>query len=77
MPLVLGEETIGVLLAAERHPRRRFVGREVELLAALASHAAVAIRNADLFEQAHAATSELLHANAALQPHERDASTGQ
>lgn len=66
VPLVLGEETIGVLLAAERHPRR-FAGREVELLAALASHAAVAIHNADLFAQAHAATSELRQTNAALQ----------
>lgn len=66
VPLLVGEETIGVLLAADRHPRR-FAGREVELLAALASHAAVAIRNADLFEKARAAAEDLRRANAALQ----------
>ena len=54
-----------MLLAAERHPRR-FGPREVELLAALASHAAVAIRNADLFAQTRAAADQLLGANAAL-----------
>lgn len=66
VPLVLGDETIGVLLAAERHTRR-FGGREIELLAALASHAAVAINNANVFEQAHAAADKLLKVNAALQ----------
>ena len=39
-----------MLFAADRRPRT-FADREIELLAALAGHAAVAIRNADLFER--------------------------
>ncbi|MEJ7650726.1 MAG: GAF domain-containing protein [Nakamurella sp.] len=66
VPLLVGEETIGVLLAAERQPRR-FTSRDVELLAALASHAAVAIRNAELFEQTQASAAGLLQANITLQ----------
>jgi hypothetical protein len=66
VPLQVGEETIGVLLAAERH-RRTFAGREIELLAALAAHAAVAITNARIFEQSRAAADELARANAILQ----------
>lgn len=62
VPLIVGTETIGVLLAADRRPRR-FTGREIELLAALAAHAAVAIRNADLFEGHRAAAEELKAAN--------------
>ncbi|MET0929674.1 MAG: GAF domain-containing protein, partial [Aeromicrobium sp.] len=66
VPLLAGEETIGVLLAADRQPRR-FSGREIELLAALAAHAAVAIRNAQLFEQYREAADELERSNAILQ----------
>ncbi len=50
VPLVVEDATIGVLLAAERRDRR-YLAREVELLAALASHAALAIRNARLFDE--------------------------
>jgi GAF domain-containing protein len=66
VPLLMGEETIGVLLAAERHPRS-FTGREIELLAALAAHAAVAITNARIFEQSRATADELAQANSILQ----------
>lgn len=65
VPLFVGDETIGVLLAADRRPRR-FTGREIELLASLASHAAVAIRNASLFEQHRTAAGELQEANTTL-----------
>ncbi|AXB42828.1 helix-turn-helix domain-containing protein [Amycolatopsis albispora] len=58
VPLIRGDRPIGVLLAADRRPRA-FHGGEVELLAALASHAAVALHNAGLFE-------ELTEANATL-----------
>ncbi|MFD7462042.1 MULTISPECIES: helix-turn-helix domain-containing protein [unclassified Streptomyces] len=58
VPLIAGEETIGVLFAADRRSRL-FVAREVELLAALASHAAVAITNARLFEQYRATARDL------------------
>lgn len=65
VPLIVGDETIGVLLAADRRPRR-FAGREIELLAALAAHAAVAIRNANLFDEHRAAAEELTAVNDAL-----------
>jgi GAF domain-containing protein len=58
VPLVVGDDTIGVLLAAERRPRR-FGDRDVELLAGLAAHAALALRTADLFDRERAAAAEL------------------
>ncbi|MFJ8927539.1 helix-turn-helix domain-containing protein [Streptomyces sp. NPDC102364] len=65
VPLLLGDDTIGVLCAAARE-RRRFVHREVELLSGLASHAAVAIANARLFAQNSRTLAELEQANATL-----------
>ncbi|NGO80391.1 GAF domain-containing protein [Streptomyces sp. YC504] len=66
VPLQVRDEGLGVLLAAERRPRR-FSEREVELLAGLAAHAAVALRNAELFEQHVAALAELRESNRSLQ----------
>jgi sugar diacid utilization regulator len=65
VPLVIGDDTLGVLLAADRHPRA-FGSRDVELLAGLAAHAALALRTADLFDRERAASAELRTANAAL-----------
>lgn len=65
VPLIVGENTIGVLCAADRKPRH-FSERDVEMLAALAAHAAVAIRNARLFEQHRVAVEELRKANQTL-----------
>jgi GAF domain-containing protein len=65
VPLVIGDDTLGVLLAAERHARA-FVDHDVELLAGLAAHAALALRTADLFDRERAATADLRSANAAL-----------
>ena len=65
VPLVVGDDTLGVLLAAERRPRA-FVDHDVELLAGLAAHAALALRTADLFDRERAAAAELRVANAAL-----------
>ncbi|MCE3551609.1 GAF domain-containing protein [Pseudonocardia sp. RS11V-5] len=65
VPLRTGAGTIGVLCAADRRPRR-FTPREIELLAALGSHAAVAIGNARLFEENRHALADLERANAAL-----------
>jgi hypothetical protein len=62
VPMLLGEEAIGVLLAADRRPRP-FAPREVALLAALASHSAVAINNARLFEQNRTALEDLRREN--------------
>ena len=65
VPLVVGDDTLGVLLAAERRPRA-FVDHDVELLAGLAAHAALALRTADLFDRERAAAAELRTANATL-----------
>ncbi|WP_022927272.1 GAF domain-containing protein [Patulibacter americanus] len=61
VPLLAGDETLGILLAADRRPRSFRVG-EVELLASLAAHAAIAIRNAR--PQHHARTCAELHVHA-------------
>ncbi len=69
VPLRAGPETadtLGVLLAADRRPRR-FHEHEIELLAALAAHAAVALRNATLFESYQAALHEVSESNRTLQ----------
>ena len=65
VPLVVGDDTLGVLLAADRRPRA-FGDREVELLAGLAAHAALALRTADLFDRERTAAAELRSANEAL-----------
>lgn len=65
VPLVVGDDTIGVLLAADRRPRA-FGERDVELLAGLAAHAALALRTADLFNRERSATAELRSANQTL-----------
>ena len=49
-PLVLGEQVIGVLLAESPRPAV-FGGSELELMVALGTQAAIAIRNAQLHEQ--------------------------
>jgi len=65
VPLQVDDVTLGVLCAAERRPRR-FADREIELLAALAAHAAVALRNAQLFGRHQQALAELRASNANL-----------
>lgn len=66
VPLMVGEDSIGVLLAADRS-RRVFTDREVSLLASLASHAAVAIHNARIFKRLQEAASSLTQSNRRLQ----------
>ena len=65
VPLVVGDDTLGVLLAADRRPRA-FGDRDVELLAGLAAHAALALRTADLFDRERAAAADLRSANETL-----------
>ncbi|GII93173.1 helix-turn-helix domain-containing protein [Sinosporangium siamense] len=62
VPLRLGGEVIGVLLAADRAPRP-FAPEEVALLGSLAAHAAVAIDNARLLAETRTALTELEAAN--------------
>jgi uncharacterized protein YigA (DUF484 family) len=65
VPLLIGGDTIGVLCASARE-RRLFGNHEIELSSRLASHAAVAISNARLFEQYRTAVRDLKKANASL-----------
>ncbi|MFB9891555.1 helix-turn-helix domain-containing protein [Planobispora takensis] len=58
VPLRVAGRAIGVLFAAARGPRP-FADREVVLLSSLATHAAVAIHNARLFERYQRATDAL------------------
>jgi GAF domain-containing protein len=58
VPLQVGDETLGVLLVADRHPRT-YADRETELLAALAAHATVALSNARLIGRYKQALTEL------------------
>lgn len=51
-PLVIGDEPLGAIFAANRD--RPFDTRDLQLLASLADQAALAIENARLFEQVHA-----------------------
>lgn len=65
VPLSVQGKVIGALLAVHRRVRP-FPPREVALLTAFAAHAAVAIENARLFEQARAAVADADAANAEL-----------
>jgi len=68
VPLKVGRRVIGVLFAADRHPRS-FVQEEISLLSSLASHAAIAIENASLFEAAQAALTRLTEAMTVIERH--------
>ncbi len=66
VPLIVEGTVIGALLAVHRRVRP-FPASEVALLTAFAAHAAVALENARLFEQAGAAVAAADLANAELQ----------
>ncbi len=51
VPLMLRDRCLGVLCASQRG-ERPFAGRDVDLLTSLAAHAAAAIQNARMYEQA-------------------------
>jgi len=61
VPLLVGEEVIGVLFAADR-TERPFEHDEVALLSAFADHAAVALNNARLYDESRAALKQLQEA---------------
>ncbi|MFC8919287.1 helix-turn-helix domain-containing protein [Streptomyces sp. NPDC057116] len=71
VPVKLGQEVIGVLLAAHRS-RRGFGSRDISVLMMLGSHAAVAIENARLLGAARAAVAELRIANDTISAHMSD-----
>jgi PAS domain S-box-containing protein len=51
VPVIWGDEILGVLDVMDQAPRK-FTPADIEMLAALATQAAISIRNAKLFEQA-------------------------
>lgn len=57
VPMLLGEEAVGVLVAAHRTPRS-FTTEEISLLATFADHAAAVLRNARLLEVARVAAAQ-------------------
>lgn len=61
-PLRAGDDVVGVLFGANRD-ERTFEQAEVDLLCALADHAAVVLENARLFAEAEGTTAELRAAN--------------
>lgn len=63
VPLLLNGTVMGALLVANRSPRT-FSHDEVALLSSLAAHAAVALENARLFEEARSAVRDLNEVNA-------------
>jgi GAF domain-containing protein len=65
VPLTVEGKVIGALLAVHRTVRP-FPAGEVALLTSFAAHAAVALENARLFEQARAAVAEAAEANTEL-----------
>ena len=68
VPLVLGNQVLGVLFAADRRSRV-FGPEEVALLTSLGNHAAIALNNARMFEGSRAALEELTRAHAAMKTH--------
>jgi PAS domain S-box-containing protein len=52
-PLQIGKDLIGILNIYSKDAPRRFTDREIELGAVFANHAAIAIKNAQLFQQAN------------------------
>jgi len=65
VPLSIGPRVFGVLYAADREPRS-FAQQDVALLGSLASHAAIAIENARLLEEANIAVDRVNEAHEAL-----------
>jgi GAF domain-containing protein/sugar diacid utilization regulator len=58
VPLLVGQEVIGVLFAADR-TERPFEPDEVALLSAFADHAAIALNNARLYDESRSALKQL------------------
>jgi len=66
VPLLVGEEVIGVLFAADR-TERPFEPDEVALFSAFADHAAIALNNARLYDESRAALKQLQTAVAMME----------
>src|SRR4029077_1515343 len=66
VPLMAADRVFGVLYAADREPRA-FMQDEIALLSAYADHAAVALENARLYDQARRAVDEVKAAHAVIE----------
>jgi GAF domain-containing protein len=70
VPLLWEDEVIGLLFVADRY-HRTHTAQNISVLSTLATHAAVAIKNAMAFEQAGAALASAEAARAELERHAR------
>lgn len=70
VPLLWEDEVIGLLFVADRY-HRTHTAQNISILSTLATHAAVAIKNAMAFEQANAARESAEAARAELERHSR------
>lgn len=70
VPLLWEDEVIGLLFVADRY-HRTHTAQNISILSTLATHAAVAIKNAMAFEQANAARESAEVARAELERHSR------
>jgi DNA-binding PucR family transcriptional regulator len=70
VPLKVGSTVTGVLFASDRRGREYTHG-EVALLSSLASHAAIALENASLFEESRQALEKWQAANRRIEEHNR------
>lgn len=70
VPLLWEDEVIGLLFVADRY-QRTYTALSISILSTLATHAAVAIKNAMAFEQAQAAVRNAERARAELELHVR------
>ena len=59
VPLVFRGRAVGLLTATDRERSRRYSAQELRLCRALAGHAAVALRNAELYRKASHADDEM------------------
>ena len=66
VPLAAGDRVFGVLYAADREPRA-FMQEDIALLSAFADHAAVALENARLYDQARRALDDVTAAHAVIE----------
>lgn len=70
VPLLWEDEVIGLLFVGDRH-HRTHSAHDITILSTLATHAAVAIKNARAFEEASAALQSAQAARIALEQHAR------
>jgi len=74
VPLLTGGEVVGLLFVADRY-HRTHTAQNTSILSTLATHAAVALKNAHHFERANAALQRADHARNELERHLRNIQT--